>query len=313
MKPVVFASVKPLENAENLKAVYDAWDGPKVFIRTDGMRSHPEIRSGKYDLMVIDEYPNDTPGKAIVIWHAVMGGKTMGLDQPVPYIRKESANKITFAVVSGTGAVKIVAKCSNLPEGRVLPLGTPRTDVYTWKRKGDGQTPLAKKRSYLYVPTFRCREDPPYPVIDWGWLDNRLTDDEMLIIKAHRVTGNFVMNEYRHIFQVSPSAPTSQYLYDCDVAITDYSSVMFDAMLLGKPVVLFEKNKGYTETRGMYLKYPEEYSSRYCTDEAGLLEHLRSADGLGDAEKKFLQTMANACDGHSVERVCELIRQLADT
>ena len=309
MKPVVFASIKPLELAENLKAVYEAYDGEKVFLRTDGMRNHPEIRSGKYSLLVIDEYPGDTPGKAIVIWHAVMGGKTMGMDQPDPYFRKGMGNRITYAVVSGKRAVGIVAKCSDISESQVLPLGTPRTDAYVGKRKGDGGTLLAEKRAYLYVPTFRCRYDPPYPHIDWDWLDSVLTDDELLVVKTHRVTGNIAIKEYRHIIQVSGREPSAPYLMDCDAVITDYSSILFDGYLLGKPCILFEKKKGYTDTRGMYLNYPDAYSSRYCTNEKDLLKLLRSAYGLNETERILLRNMADACDGHATERVCGLIRK----
>ena len=85
---------------------------------------------------------------------------------------------------------------------------------------------------------------------------------------------------------------------------------MFDAYLLGKPVVLFEKVKGYVQTRGMYLDYPDQYSSRYCTNEETLLTMLRCANGLCETEEKCIQLVADACDGHSAVRVCSLIRSL---
>lgn len=309
MKPVLFASIKPLELAENLKAIWDAFDGEKEFVKTDGMRRSPEIRSGRYDLMVIDEYPSETPGKCIMICHGIAGGKTYGLDQPNPYFRKGMEGMITWLVTSGTGAVPLLAKCSNLPESKVLGLGFPRTDGFLTARKGDGGTVLAKKRAYLYVPTFRTREDPPYPRIDWGAIDSMLTDDELLVVKTHRVQGNLLLQVCKHIIQVSSREPSTPYLIDCDAVITDYSSILFDGYVLGKPGVLFEKNQGYTESRGMYLKYPEEYCSRYARTEEQLVKLLREADGLGKTERSLISRMADGCDGHAAERVCELIRK----
>ena len=311
MKPVLFASTKPLERAENIRALYEAFDGQKDFVQVNGCRRHPAIGSGAYDLMVIDEFPTETPGKCIMIWHAIQGGKSIGLDQPYPYYAKWQAPLMDCIVTSGKGAVPMFSRCSGLPEEKVLALGMPRTDAYIGKKKGDGHTVLTKKHSWLYVPTFRTKEETPMPEIDWEWLDEHMTDDEMIAVKAHTATGRLQIGPYRHIIEIPSEEPSAPYLYDCDAVISDYSSIIFDGYLLGKPAVLFEKVKGYTKTRGMYMEYPDVYCSRYCTDEEGLLYHLRTADGLRNTEREVLRLVADACDGHATERVCGLIWGLA--
>lgn len=309
-KPVLFASVKPLERAENIRAVYEAFDGQKDFIQTNGCRRHPAIRSGAYDLMVIDEFPSESPGKCIMIWHAVQGGKKIGLDQPSPYLAEWQIPLMTYIVTSGTNAVRMFAQSTGLPEERILPLGMPRTDAYLGKRKGDGHTVLAEKRSYLYVPTFRAPYEPPFPDIDWDWLDNTLTDDELLAVKGHMATEGIGIGIRKHIIEFSPYIASAPFLYDCDAVVTDYSSIIFDGYLLRKPAVLFEKDSGYTDIRGMYMDYPDAYSSRYCKDEKTLLKMLREADGLTDTEEQATGRVADMCDGYATARVCELIRQL---
>ena len=81
-KPVLFASIRPLDRAENIKAIYNAYNGEKVHAVSTTYDYKREVQSGKYDLMVTDDFPYITPGKTIMIWHGIQGGKTIGLDQP---------------------------------------------------------------------------------------------------------------------------------------------------------------------------------------------------------------------------------------
>ena len=312
MKDVLFASTKPLERAENIKTLYEAYEGGKTFVQVDPWRKHPDIKSGLFNVMVIDEYPTETPGRIIAVGHGIPGGKTSGLEQPNPYYYKEQASLITYAITSSIGMVSLVARYTGISESSVLPLGMPRTDAYKGRKKGDGKTLLGSKRAYLYAPTYRSRQETPMPVIDWEWLDNELSDNELLAVKPHTMTGEILKrHDWRHIIEIPPYEPSAPYLYDCDVLITDYSSILFDGYLLNKPGVLFEKVKGYTETRGMYLKYPMQYSSRYCTNEGELLETIRTADRLNEVEMECINLVAGECDGRSTERVCNLIRSCA--
>ena len=78
----------------------------------------------------------------------------------------------------------------------------------------------------------------------------------------------------------------------------------------GLQVVLFEKEPGYVKTRGMYIQYPGEYCSRYATNEKALLKLIRTADGLNPVDRECMDYVADACDGHSCERICELIKKM---
>lgn len=315
-KPVLFSCFRPIERAENLRAIYEAYDGPKQLIHSYDRNYYAEVTSGKYDLMVIDDFPACTPGKCIMIWHGIQGGKTIGLDQPGrPYYHPAWANCMTHIISASHDMVPVWSRCTGVPEERILPLGMPRTDEHFGKRKGDGHTQLAFYRSYLYVPTFRDRNEPSLPDIDWRFIDSHLLDDELLAIKLHpwyttNGSCSFDISGCHHITMIPPGVPSAPYLYDSDVVITDYSSIMFDAYLLGKPVVLFEKNPGYTTTRGMYLDYPSQYSSRYATSEHDLLNLLREADTLTDTERECRRIVADMCDGHSCERISALIHIL---
>ena len=311
-KPVLFVSgLGPtIDRAENLRCLYEAYNGEKKFLSIYDREYKDAMTSGKYDIRVIDVFP-DVPftGKTIMLWHAIHGGKHTGLDEKDTYYRKEYADYIDFIIAAGQRAVLMYMLCTGVPQERIIPIGMPRTDRYIGKKKGDGHTVLAQKRAYLYAPTFRTRKEPALPNVDWQWIDDNLTDDELLVVKPHPFTKLLRVGTYKHIIEVNGMEPSVNYLYDADVVITDYSSIIFDGYLLGKPSVLFEKNKGFTDYRGMYLDYPDKYSSRYCSDEKELLRQIRSAykSGMGETERACRDFVAGACDGKSCERICDFI------
>lgn len=310
MKPVLFAGTRPYGRAENISTLYDAYQGKKQYIEVSGENGHPEIISGKYDILIIDDFPSQTPGKCIMIWHAIQGGKCIGYDQPNRYVYPARTNIIDYIIAAGDGAIPMWSRCARLPEEKILPLGMPRTDKLLGHSKGDGHTILSSKRAYLYTPTFRWDSEPANFILDYDWLDGQLTNDEVFAVKAHMAGRKILNKKYKHIVEIPSTEPSIPYLYDCDIVITDYSSIIFDGYLLGKPAILFEKQKGYPSYRGMYMQYPKEYCSRYATNESELLELCSNTNMLTSIEYECIQKVANKCDGYSCERICNLINQL---
>ena len=308
---VLFGSNRPLVRAENIYTLFNAYDGQKEFMY---LSEEPNMYFGtRYTVLVADDFPQKSPGKAIMIGHGICGGKCFGLDQPKGYHKAEYARFMDYAISTSVETIDIVAKQSGIPSDRVLPLGMPRTDQYFGKKKGDGRTYAAKKRTYLYVPTFRNpRLDPPLPELDFGLIEGMLTDDELFIVKMHVLSRNIVLpySQYKHVLVELNIRQSASLLIDSDVVITDYSSIMFDAQMLGKPVILFDRNMDYLKTRGMYYRYPDEYSGRWCNNERELIEMARAAHDMTDIDKACIKRVAGACDGHSTERVINLIRSL---
>lgn len=311
MGKVLFTSRRPLGRCENITRVFNAYEGPKDFIQESWKKPDRRIFNGGYTAMVADEFVPWSPGKLIMIGHGISGGKSYGLKQPHPYHSERNAKLIDYVVCTSEETVVLEAEQAGVPESKVLPLGMPRTDEYFGKHKGDGGTFLAGKRAYLYAPTFRNRHEPPMPSVDWGLIDSMLTDDEVLMVKPHMVTKHILEGRYRHILETSSGDPSAPYLIDCDVLITDYSTIMLDAHVLGRPVVLFEKEPGFVGRRGLWLPYPDGYASRYCTTEGELVQMIRRANGQREPDLLCRERTAGACDGHSTERVVDLIRSIA--
>lgn len=294
---VLFVSARSLDRAENLKAVYDAYDGEKQYIQREWRKDIPGLHSGKYRLMVTDELLNDSPGKSIFIGHGCGAGKSYGLQQRGTWYRPGS---IDIAIASSRQMIPYVARWCGIPESNVIPLGMPRTDVYFKAKK-----PERAEKHHLYVPTFRRGRWMP----DLNKVWRLLPDDHRLIVKPHMVTGNKVVSWWPNIDTASAFEPSTPYLIDADTVITDYSSIMFDAMVLQKPVVLFAKDKDqYLADRGMYLPYPEGYSQRYSDTEADMIQHITQAR-WNDMDEQLREFYVGACDGNSTARTIELIKR----
>ena len=297
---VLFTSVRPLDRAENLKSVYDAYDGDKEFVQRSDGKPIPGMNSGKYRLVVTDCTIEESPGKYLWINHGMGAGKCVGLQHPTyPFHRSDL---VTYAIASSEQMVPHIANVLGISESQVIPLGMPRTDAYFKKRKKKHD-----KKQYLYAPTFHGYRDwiPDFDLIDYG-----LTDNEEFIVKPHMVTKYLPVGERYHVVERSSGIPSTDSLVDADVLVTDFSSIMFDAMVLRKPIVLFAKDRNrYLETRGMYCTYPAMYSDCFCDDETDLVQNLRQVQWTPHMEE-LRDYYAGACDGHSVERCIQLIKDM---
>lgn len=318
--PVLFNSSRPLGRCENLTAVWDAYDGAKRFVRGGfgDLSRHADC-----PVLVTDEFVRAKPPGSIVVMvsHGITGGKHYGNDQPSGAYTPEACALVDWYATSSEAGRRFRASAAGIPIERCVPLGMPRTDAYVGKEKGDGGTFLAKfPRAYLYAPTFRSSCDEPLPRIDWASLDALMDDDEVLVVKRHMVVRDPMLGgrRYVHVCEADSMEPSTPYLIDCDVLCTDFSSILFDGYLLGKPSVLAAgATDPYLRTRGMYWRYPDQYGSRVVPlrdggMEAAWLDALRdaAANGMGPVERGCRERTADACDGHSTERVVALVRRL---
>lgn len=302
---VYFTSMRPLYRAENIRAVYDAYDGDKEFVQMDASRSL--FVKG---VVVTDEYLSHA-GKdtsVIMIGHGIPGGKHYGYDMKWRYVADHEASVLDWVICASHDTINIVAEQSHVSPAQVLPLGMPRTDQYFTKTSGDTVLKHAK-RSYLYLPTFRNNYDADAPEIDYEAIDALLEDGEVFAVKPHMIDGDVSMDQFRHIVDLGSYEESAPYLLDADVIITDYSSVMFDVQILQKPLVLFAKDaNAYMSTRGMYFDYPSGYASNYATSEEELVKVMRNAKRGPEDEQCRLRCCAS-CDGRSTDRVIALIKK----
>lgn len=335
-KKVLFVSVRGSRLQENAKAVYDAYDGKKVVFsqmyphsKLDRLRLYWHLFSSK--VIVTDDYLRylrlfklKDKQKIIQIWHACGAFKKFGLDYPSADIKTERQTHYQYdtVVVSAEGVREIYAGAFGIDTDHVRALGVPRTDklldkAYIEREKEAfySQHPqLIGKKVLLYAPTFRenrgkrVRLDPK---LNWDEVSSALGDDMVLIVKNHPVMKYDLLKgeQYPNILNM-PTENTSRLMIVCDVMITDYSSVIFEAALLNKQTVFYCPDYQNYE-RDFYLKFPEDLYGELTTNQAELLKAIRVVLDAPQMDRleQFKKAYMGSCDGHSTERVVALIKE----
>ena len=155
-------------------------------------------------------------------------------------------------------------------DGEVLESGYPRNDVLAdadrrEKARARQRNALGlpdEAVAVLYAPTWRDQEvlgEDPQPVqlaLDARRFCDVLPDDHVLLVRAHNlVSRRWHLDAHPRVLDVSDEPDVSDLMAAADVLVTDYSSLMFDFALTGRPILLhaFDLETFATETRGFYF------------------------------------------------------------
>jgi CDP-glycerol glycerophosphotransferase len=207
--------------------------------------------------------------------------------------------------------------------GRVLEVGYPRNDVLS-----SATAALARARvrallgipegvtAVLYAPTWRDREfylpDAPPAVLelDADRLLGQLGSNHLLLTRLHpKMTDRAVGLERPGVVDVSRYPDVHELYLAADVLITDYSSVMFDFAITGKPIIFYAYDlEAYRDDlRGFYFDLEEIAPGPVArtTDEvADALADLPATSlRHADAYAEFRRLFAHLEDGRAAERL----------
>lgn len=322
---------------DNIRCVYDALDVPQKVIFAHMLPHSAKIKPKLYfylltsKVIVTDDYVRYLRSvtlrpeqKVLQLWHASGAFKKFGLDAPSPLSRweeRKTHEQYTAVTVTSEGARQHYAHAFGITPNKCLPIGVARTDLLLSAQANDrlresvfAQYPdLKGKRIYLYCPTFRekgTKRFSPETGLDFDALNASLGEDEVFIIRNHPVIKESLLTggDLPRVRDCSGFS-TLALIAACDVLITDYSSVIFDACLLGKPMVFFCPDIASYE-RSFYLDYPADLPGEAVTQPLELLDAVRRAKENPPLERleAFRAEQMGACDGHSTERAVQLIK-----
>jgi CDP-glycerol glycerophosphotransferase len=196
--------------------------------------------------------------------------------------------------------------------GRILESGYPRNDALA---AGAGR-PAARaalglrddERAILYAPTWR--DSRTFDLrLDVAALAERLGGGHRLLLRLHP-HARAALPAADWVLDVSEHPDVAELCLAADVLVTDYSSVMFDFAVTGKPIVLFAYDLAHyrDELRGLYLDLAEVAPGPVAGTTAELAECLaRDLHGEGDAYRRFTGRFCALEDGRAADRVIDAV------
>jgi CDP-glycerol glycerophosphotransferase len=212
-------------------------------------------------------------------------------------------------------------------DGPIWETGLPRNDLLLSPDAGRVRAQVRAElglgddeTAVLYAPTWRDDEkyttDGEIPLrLHLGALAEKLSaggDRHRVLARLHNLV------TYRSHPETAPGVLDVSYYRDvrelylaADVLVTDYSSVMFDFALTGKPIVYYAYDMDLyrDKIRGFYFDLVPQAPGPVVATEDELVDALLRRDELRDeyAERyrAFRQTYGHLEDGHATDRVLE--------
>lgn len=266
----------------------------------------------------------------IQAWHGYLGPKRIERDAeehlPYQYVKNAKADgRATDLMFANNDLYERIFRESFWYDGPVIRCGMPRNRDLVL---GNPEARAKVRRALgvpedaaicLYAPTFRADESMDAYRFDYGRLTGVLEERfGRRFVFAYRLHPNIAAKPRPDFLKghVDASAypDTQELLAGCDVCITDYSSIIEDFMLTGRPGFVYAPDiEAYEDDRGFY--YP--LSARpfpVSTDEDGLVESVLGYDEAEHAREvaRFSESVGLRDDGHGDEAIARLIHELSE-
>ncbi len=271
--------------------------------------------------------------KAVQLWHACGAFKKWGISTAelkfggtMEDIRKHPFYKnLSLVTISSPEVAWAYIEAMDLKgqEDIVQALGVSRTDIFfDPKFLGAARnhieavfSPAKGKKILLYAPTFRghvsTAEGPDE--LDISIMKEALGSEWVLLIKHHP----FVKHpspvpegceDFAYLVQGDVSI--DDLLCTADACISDYSSIVFEYSLFGRPMVFFAYDlSDYDDWRGFYYSYDEFTPGPVFNTSEEVLDYLVHLDERFDPAKvaAFREKFMCACDGHATDRIMKVV------
>ncbi len=245
--------------------------------------------------------------KIIQIWHALGAFKRFAksiLDKEGGASSKTAKafkmhRNYDLIAASGDKCVPFFSEAFGQPEEKFIPIGIPRMDYLTDENAAAGLRekiysayPFLNngKKNILYAPTFRDREE------DRDALKNACEQLSFsvdysaynLIIKHHVVDSNREEIFAEGQKTVGELFTGMDFMAVADAVITDYSSIIYEALLKNLPIYIFcfDSDK-YIDERGFYIDFFNDLPAVYSDKADDMCKKIE--EGITASPKKTQQ------------------------
>ena len=198
----------------------------------------------------------------------------------------------------------------------------PRMDAYmdpahraeTVEMLYDRYPQLKGRKVVLFAPTYRGQTRKkayyPYELIDFDGLYRYcLEKDAVILFKMHPwVPGDVpIAEEYQdRFFSLNDYPNINDLFYVTDLLITDYSSSMYEFLLMKKPMLFFPFDKNqYATSRGFHRDYDSNVPGKICESFEVLLQAMQEEDYEFEKVDQMLDRYFDNVDTHNCDRVID--------
>lgn len=274
------------------------------------------------------------PGQVYVnTWHGTPV-KSLGFDIPdapvtISNVLRNflSADYIISASPFLTNIYLDKYKLKGIFQGKIIEEGYPRNDRIFNAEKEEVLALLKRynihlkpdKKVILYAPTWKGSDyyHPQVNVNDYITFKNTLeelinTDEYQILLKPHQVVYKELQKSGQLNDALIPAfVDTNELLSITDILISDYSSIFFDFLASGRPVIFYIPDlKEYKNYRGLYME-PEDLPGPALTSLEEIGGSINNLDKTINIYKdKYSKARKFACpydDGKVTERIVDII------
>ena len=267
----------------------------------------------------------------IQTWHGSLGIKKIDKDANPDFWKNSNwgdshikDSDMIDIMISNSSFETNVYKSAISNKAEIKEFGHPRNDIFFKDNTG-----LKNKicRQYnintnsnilLYVPTFRDNNHINCYNIEYEKLfiplKEKFDGNWSILIRLHPRLSKFqniIIPNKKNIYDTTNYPDIQELLAVADIAITDYSSCIFDFMLTRRPGFIYATDiEEYNNERGFY--YPlEQTPFPIARNNDELIQNILNFDYESYKQKveDFLKEKGCMEDGHASERVVELIKQ----
>lgn len=343
---VLFISDVRDEMGGNFEWVYNALDKNKwnvdIFLKdkqlheetiSDAKEIARKLRTAKYifleDVYNYLQFYTPIKGQEIIqLWHAAGAYKKFGFSRKNEQIKISPGHrKYTKAIVSAESIKACYAEAYDISEEKIIATGVPRTDIFfdnQWKEEKrqmfhEKHPETRDKKIILFAPTYRGTKVPmayydmsKVPIRE---MQEKFGEEYVFVTKLHPAAYNNMVLQGQKLgdgsnfwIDISDIRDINDVLPVADILITDYSSVIFDWLLLDKPIIYYVYDKqDYQGDRGLYYSFDEYVYGEVATNGSELVKAIETADMSEEKRESFREKFMSACDGKSTERVINLL------
>lgn len=267
--------------------------------------------------------------KAVQLWHGTGTIKKFGQDVNTGKLKvwELRANRnITHLITNSVETAKLYAKVFGVSTDRVYPIGLPKTDEILRRMKEAKELgrSLEKKEIYrrygipegkkliLYAPTFRDQElSKPEAVKKLQGILQSLPGDYVLGFRLHPFVARMAdgMAYASKVYNFSHETDLTSLIMAADLLITDYSSILFEYCITGRPMIFYaydledfsEHGRGFYEDYVSFVPGPVAFTA----EEVGRI--LEKQDFDMKRIRSFVKSNFPYLDGNAVKRLIGLI------